>query len=552
MKHIQIVILPVLLMLAGCSMKPADIIIKNALVYTGEQPKPVKASVAIIGDRILAVGPTMAIDKYRTSRTRVIDANGRLVMPGFNDAHCHFAAGGRSLRSLSFRGINSIPKIQEMITDKINERGTDQIIYGNNYDHTLFPGGKFPTRYDLDKVSPKNPVIITRIDGHSCWVNSLTLKLCDITKKTKDPFGGVIMRDPNTGEPTGILKESAMDLLTLEGYEPLAQHDFDDIKIALQQAAQLGVTSIQTSVTFNEYEILRRLKKNDEITARINVWFSINALDTLILRNMHAGDGDELLRIGFLKIFLDGTLGSGTALFAEPYTDDSLTSGCAQYTEKDFSNLIARAHKSGFQTGTHAVGSLAVEWVLNAIDSAQHVYGDTKLRHRIEHAQVISDGDFARFAPGGVIASMQPTHCTTDLRFCEQRIGKERSNGAYAWRTLINNHAMLAFGTDWPVEPLDPMRGLYSAITRTNIETGQPEGGWFPKQRLTLQEAIHYYTVGSAYASGEENLKGTLSPGKLADIIILDRNLFAIEPEQILATNVVMTMLGGKIVYAEE
>ncbi|MBN2012239.1 amidohydrolase [candidate division KSB1 bacterium] len=552
MKQFNVLIAVFLLLSAGCSMQPADTIIINAKIYTGNSNKNFASAIAIHGDRILAVGPGLTIDKYRTNRTKIIDAQGRLLMPGFNDAHCHFASGGRSLRTLSFRGVDSIEKIQQMIADKLEESEQDEIIYGRNYDHTLFPDKKFPSRYDLDKVAPNNPVIINRVDGHSCWVNSLALKMSNITKKTKDPFGGTIVRDPKSGEPIGILKETAMDLLHVKDpYSSLSDHTINDIKLALQHAAKLGVTSIHTSSTLKELDIFKRLEKQHELTVRVYAWLPVNTLDTLVQRGIHTGDGDNMVRVGFLKCFIDGTLGSGTALFFEPYTDDPTTSGLAQYSESDFIDLIARAHKAGYQTGTHAIGSKGVHWVLNAIDSAQQIYGDKKLRHRIEHAQVIRDVDFPRFAQLGVIASMQPTHCTTDLRFCEQRIGKQRSRGAYAWRTLLNQGATIAFGTDWPVEPLDPMRGLYSAVTRINIETDEPKGGWFPEQRLTLDEAIHYYTVGSAYASFEENEKGQLVRGQLADLVMLDKDLFQIPVEEILTTGVVMTMVGGKIVYSE-
>ena len=539
-----------ILLLVGCGMQPADIIITNARIYTGNPEQAFVSALAVRGDRIVALGHPLAIDKYRTVSTQVIDAGGRLVLPGFNDAHCHFASGGRSLRSLSFRNVNSIEKIQQMIAEKVADVEDGDVIFGRNYDHTLFPGGQFPTRYDLDKVAPNNPVIIRRIDGHSCWVNSLVLKQSGITRFTKDPFGGTIVHD-RKGEPTGILKESAMNLIRLKGaYSALTENTIDDIKIALKHAAELGVTSISTSTTLKELEIYKRLRRNGELTARIYAWLPISSLDTLIAANIKTGDGDSLLRIGFLKAFIDGTLGSGTALLFAPFSDDPTTSGLAQYEEDEFNALIARAHQAGYQTGTHAIGTKGVNWVLNAIAAARHEFADKGLRHRIEHAQVIIPNDFPRFAANNVIASMQPTHCTTDLRFCERRIGRERSKGAYAWRTLIDNGAMLAFGTDWPVEPLDPMRGLYSAVTRQNIETGEPAGGWFPEQRLTLAEAIHYYTVGSAYASFEENLKGDLEAGKLADLIIVDKNLFAIEAQAILSTKVVLTMMGGRIVFS--
>jgi hypothetical protein len=256
-----------------------------------------------------------------------------------------------------------------------------------------------------------------------------------------------------------------------------------------------------------------------------------------------------MVKVGFLKAFIDGTLGSGTALMFEPFADAPGKTGLAQYPEEKFYQLVEKAQQNGYQIGVHAIGDKAVNWVLNAVERAEQKYGNKNLRHRIEHAQVIIPSDVKRFKKLGVIASMQPTHCTTDMRFCEKRIGLDRSKNAYIWKTLIDNGAWLAFGSDWPVEPLDPLRGLYSAVTRKNIEFDYPEGGWFPEQRLTLAEAIKDFTLGPAFASFEENIKGSLEVGKLADLVVLSKDLFTIPPKEILTAEVLYTILGGKIVY---
>ena len=542
----NIICILMLLLLSSCGMQPADLIITNGKIITLDDKKNMAEAIAIKGDKILALGSSLTIDKYRANTTQVIDAEKHLVLPGFIDAHCHFAAGGKSLRTLSFRGVDSIEKIQKKIATKIDELPPGAVIYGRNYDHSLFPGGKFPTKEDLDRVSPNNPVIIRRVDGHSCWVNSLVLKRSGITKKTKDPFGGEIARDPKTGKPTGILKESAMNLVQIEGQ---SQNTIEDIELALKHAVKLGITGIHTSAGLVELDMYRKLQQEEKLTVRVYAWQYLDQLDTLMELGLKQGDGDSLIRVGFLKSYIDGSLGSGTALFFKPYDDDPNTSGLAQYPEEEFRSMIAEAYKFGYQTGTHAIGSKGVNIVLNAIEYTQQLHGKKELRHRIEHAQVIIDEDFLRFADMGVIASMQPTHCTTDLRFCEQRIGTQRSKGAYAWRSLLNNDARLAFGTDWPVEPLDPMRGIYSAVTRKNIEGNFPEGGWFPEQKLSVIEAIKYYTIGSAYASFEEDIKGTLERGKLADLIILDKDILSIPPEEILTTKILYTILGGQVIY---
>lgn len=540
-------------LIMSCSMKPADLIIRNAKIVTIDDEHPTAEALAIHGNKIMAIGSDLMIDKYRTNRTEVIDAGGKLVIPGFIDAHCHFAAGGKSLRTLSFRGIDTISKIQQMVAEKISELPAGAVIYGRDYDHTLFESGEFPDKKHLNQVAPHNPVIIRRVDGHSCWVNSLVLKQANITRSTKDPFGGEIVRDKRTGTPTGILKESAMELINLDIYNaPDENNKTDDIELALKHAAQLGITGIHTSAGLEELEIYKRLNVEGKLTLRVYAWQYPEHLNTLGERGWKQGFGNDFVKVGFLKSYIDGTLGSGTALLFEPFSDDPSTSGLAQYPEAEFREMIARAHEAGFQTGTHAIGDKGVNWVLNAIEYAQQKYGVKGLRHRIEHAQIVMEQDFLRFAELGVIASMQPTHCTTDLRFCEKRIGQKRSEGAYAWRTMLDNNVHLAFGTDWPVEPLDPMRGIYSAVTRKNIETNFPEGGWFPEQKLTVPEAVKYYTMGSAFAAFEEDIKGSLTVGKLADIVILDKDIFTIEPEEILNTKAVTTIVDGKIVYQRE
>jgi len=536
-----------------CGIESADLIVNNAKIITLNNENKIAEAVAIKSDRIIAVGTNLAIDKYRGYNTVVIDARQKSVLPGFNDAHCHFVSGSQSLRTLDFRNIESIDEIKSMISKKIAELPAGTVIIGNNYDHTLFRNAQFPSRFDLDPVSPDNPVIIERVDGHSCWVNSKALKLAAIGPKTNAPFGGEIVIDKKTGQPTGILKESAMTLLNVlydANLDPALIEE--DIENGLTHANSLGLTSVQTSAGLAEYRMFEDLKKEGELTLRIYAWQYLDQLDTLQKLSIQSGDGDSLLRVGFLKSFIDGSLGSGTALLFEPYDDAPTQTGLIQYQETEFQQKISSAHEAGYQTGTHAIGDKGVNIVLNAIEYAQQQNGVKPLRHRIEHAQIVTDQDFTRFAELEVIASMQPTHCTTDLRFCEQRIGIERSKRAYAWRTFVDNNVSIAFGTDWPVEPLDPMRGIYSAITRKNIESDSPEQGWFPEQKLTLTEALKFYTVGSAYASFEEDLKGRIEPGKLADIIVLDNDLYAIEPEELLTTRVRYTIFGGKIVYEDQ
>jgi predicted amidohydrolase YtcJ len=509
---------------------------------------PFVEAVAVNGGKILAVGTTAAIKKLIGRSTQVLDVAGKLVIPGFIDAHTHFASGGRSLATLTFRGVNSIEKVKEMVAAKIKELPPGETVSGSQYDHTLFPGGNWPTREDLDKVSPNNPVVIRRVDGHSVWVNSLALKQSGITKDTKNPFGGEILRDPKTGEPTGILTEEAASLIKVK--PPRIESTLeDDIIRGLKHAAQLGLTGVHTSSSLKEIEIYKKLNAQGKLTLRVYAWLPIDGIDTYIRQGIRQGTGDEMVKAGFLKAYVDGTLGSGTALMFEPFADEPQKSGLPQIKEEDFYALIEKAHANDFQVGVHAIGDKGVNWVLNAVEKAQQKHGKKDLRHRVEHAQVIIPADVPRFKALGVIASMQPTHCTTDMRFCERRIGIERSKNAYIWRTLLENGARLAFGTDWSVEPLEPMRGLYSAVTRKSIEFDYPEGGWFPEQKLTMAETIKLYTLDAAYASFEENIKGSLEPGKLADMTVLSQDVFTIPAKEILSTEVLYTILGGKIVY---
>jgi len=507
-------------------------------------------ALAISGDRILATGSRQEIKKYIGPQTQVIDLKEGVAIPGLIDAHTHFSSGGQSLIELSFRGVDSIEKVQQMITARIKELPPGTPVFGRDYDQTLFPGQKWPDRTDLDQVSPQNPVVIERVDGHSVWLNSLALKLSGIDRNTPDPFGGEIVREKATGEPTGILKESAMNLVKVK--PSIKSSPEEDILRALNHARQLGLTGVHASTDLKELEIYKKLEKEGQLTLRIYAWLPVEEMDQCLKLGLKQGQGDEFLKIGFLKTFIDGTLGSGTALMFEPFADAPGQSGLPQYSEQEFYELIDRAYAHGFQVGTHAIGDKGVNWVLNAVEKAEKKYGQKNLRYRIEHAQVIKPEDIKRFKELGVIASMQPTHCTTDMRFCEQRIGRERSKYAYAWKSLLDSGARLAFGSDWPVEPLDPRRGLYSAVTRKNIEHDFPEGGWFPEQKLRLAEAIEGFTSGSAYASFEENLKGTLEPGKLADLTVYGLDIFNRPPKDILIAPVVYTIVGGKIVYQGE
>jgi len=530
------------------SAEKADFALIEGKIYTADAEDSFAEAVAVKTGRIVAIGTNESIAKHIGAATEVLDVQGHLVTPGFIDAHCHFEMGGESLSTLTFRGVRSVEKVQDLVAEKIKELPEGSPVFGSQFDHTLFPGQRWPTKEDLDKVSPNNPVVIQRVDGHSVWINSVALEESGITKDTPNPFGGEIVRDSETGEPTGILKESAEELIKVEKpKEGLTPEE--NIKRAINHAAMIGVTGVHTSTTLDELDILRKLDGEGLLSLRIYGWLPIDGIDRYRQMGIKRGTGTEKVRIGFLKIFVDGTISSSTALLFAPFSDEPDKSGLAQYEEEKFNALVEEAHKNGYQVGMHAIGDKAIHWALTAVERAQQKHGKKGLRHRIEHVSVLHPDDIARFEKLGVVPSMQPTHCTTDLMYCEQRFGKERCEGVYAWRSLLEAGARLAFGSDWPVEPLNPMRGLYSCVARKSIDFGIPEGGWFPGQRLTMAEAIKHFTLGSAYASHEEDIKGSLEVGKLADMVILSRDLFTIEPEEILETRVLYTILGGKIVY---
>jgi len=422
----------------------------------------------------------------------------------------------------------------------------------------MFNDRRWPSKELIDAVSPDNPVILSRADGHSVLVNSYVLKASGITKNSANPFGGEIQKDPVSGEPTGIIKEKAMDLIKTgeekseRTPEEMAERTWRGYLMALKEARELGVTSIQIPGDA-DIEIFEKLYKSGLLTTRFDFGKSLTA-DTQLLKeytillNKFPKEGDWL-RFGYLKAFIDGTLGSGTALMSEPFSDNPETSGLALMPYDEFEKMVVTADKYGFQIGVHAIGDKGNNWTLNAYEKARQLNGKRESRHRDEHAQILLPSDIPRFAGLGVIPSMQPTHCITDKNFCEKRIGSERSKNSYAWKSLADAGASLAFGTDYPVEPLNPMEGLYAAVTRKE-RLGEEGNGWYPEQKITMEEAIIYYTLGSAYAQFMEDRKGKLKTGYLADIVITENDLLTIPENEIIKTRIDYTITGGKIVYA--
>ena len=489
--------------------------------------------------------------------TRVVDLRGRLVTPGMNDAHCHLAAGGVAMLEVDLRGATSLSEIERRVRAAAAAAAPGEWITGRGWDQTRLPAaelgpGGWPTKAALDRASPDHPVYLRRVDGHTGWASSRALHLAGVDERTPDPEGGEIVRDQRGG-PTGILKEKAQILIARIVPRPGPHKVRRGIVAALDLAARSGVTSVQTEADPEDLAVYRALREEGRLTVRVYAWFplTLEVVTAFENRRERAASGDRWLRTGLLKAYADGTLGSRTAWMLEPYSDDPSTRGIRRIAPDEMDALVLAADRAGLQVAVHAIGDGANRMALDAIERAQQQTGRRGARHRIEHAQVLDQADIPRFATLGVVASMQPTHATSDMRWAEARIGRARAEeGAYSWRKLLDAGARIAFGTDFAVEPLPPVEGLYSAVTRQSREQpGTPPGGWLPSQELSLTEAIALYTAGSAYAEFQEADKGTLETGKLADLVVWDRDLFAVPPGEILQAKPVLTMVGGRAVY---
>jgi predicted amidohydrolase YtcJ len=556
-KNIPLLSIILLVMIASCGkQEKADLVIINGKLLTINKEKPLAEAVAVRGDKIIAVGTTAEIGKYiEEKKTLVINASGKLILPGFNDAHVHFGPLDPDFIELRYTTDPSV--ITEKVKTQVARSKPGQVIRGGHWEHEMFIDKKWPSKELIDKVSPDNPVLLDRADGHSVLVNSYVLKKSGITKNTPDPFGGEIQRDPLTGEPTGILKETAQDLIKLGDVKIVRSPEEENARkwqgylLAMKEARELGVTSLQNAGTA-DFEAYEKLQKEGQLTSRIDIGAPLTGDTAALLKyketeKKYPKEGDWI-RFGYLKAFADGSMGSGTALMFEPYSDSPSSSGLAMWPYEELEKMVIAADKMGFQIGIHAIGDKGNNWVLNAFAKAIEVNGKRDSRHRDEHAQTLQQSDIPRFAQFGVIPSMQPTHCITDKRFYEKRVGVERCKEAYAWKSLMDAGSILAFGTDYQVEPLNPMEGLYAAVSRKD-RLGEEGKGWFPEQKLTMEEAIRYYTFGSAYAQFMEDRKGMIKEGYLADIVIVDKDLLTIPENEIMKTKVVCTIVGGKVVY---
>ena len=536
----------------AAQLKPAaDLVIINAKVWTVDPGRPAAQAVAVLGDRIVAAGSNADVEAWRGPKTRAIDAGGKLLLPGFNDAHVHFVAGGQQLDNVQLNDVTSREEFARRIGERAKATPAGQWILGGDWDETKWDPPTLPAKDLIDPLTPNTPVFVSRYDGHMVLANSVALRLAGITAQTPDPPGGVIVRD-DKGNPTGALKDAAMDLAAKAVPQLSHEQRLRAVKRALAHAASLGVTSVQNmSAEYADIAVYNELLQRGELTARIYAAPMIMDVDDQAKIGIRHAFGGPFLRIGALKGFADGSLGSRTAYFFEPFVDQPNSRGLLSDEMQPISLMrdrMMKADAAGLQLCIHAIGDEAISTILDLYSDVAKAHGEAGRRFRIEHAQHMAAKDFARFAQLHVIASVQPYHAIDDGRWAEARIGHDRASRTYAFRTFLNHGVRLALGTDWDVAPLDPMLTLYAAVTRATLDGKNPRG-WFPEQKLTVAEAVEAYTMGSAYAEFQENEKGSITPGKLADMVLLSQDIFLIPPERIRETKVLKTFVGGKLVW---
>jgi len=540
----------------------ADVIFVHANVYTGLLSNAQFSSIgreeaiAVRGDRIQAVGKSVDMQKLKGPQTQVIDLGGHFVMPGFNDAHLHLADAGFQKLNVDLAGVKTLDEFRERLLAKVEKAKPGEWILGGGWDETTWPVKALPSRWDLDEVSAGHPVFLDRVDGHLAIANTRALQLASITIASRDPEGGKIDRDAN-GQPTGILRDTAQQAVSVVLPQPTHEKRRQAIETALADLAEQGVTSAQDySPDWQNFQIYEELEKEGKLTARISEWLPFDdSVEELHKKRDSHPQSDLMLHTGMLKGFMDGSLGGHTAALLEPYADDPKNSGLPRYEADKLNDMAKERVLAGFQLGFHAIGDKGIQMALDAFAQAEKAAREQKVkapnggddfRLRVEHAQVTTPAQITRFKELKVIASMQPSHVLTDMRWAQDRLGPKRAATSYAWSSFLNKGVTVAFGTDYPVEPVTPFRGLYAAVTRKS-ENGRQE--YFPAQKLTMDQAIAAYTTGSAFAEFEEKEKGKLAPGMLADFVVLDHDVTAASPEKVIATRVVRTVMGGKTVY---
>jgi len=527
---------------------PPTLAIVNARIWTGNAARPWATAVAVTGDRISSVGSSAEVSKLLRAApgARVIDAKGGLVTPGFIDSHVHFIDGGFRLASVQLRNAKTPADFIARLKAYAATVSPGVWITGGDWDHQNW-GGELPRRDWIDSVTRDNPVWVSRLDGHMALANSAALAAGKVTKSTREVEGGTIVRD-GSGAPTGILKDNAQGLVNAA--EPPRTPEMNDraLDAAMQYVAARGVTSVHNMGGFDDLAAFDRAHVRNKLITRIYAVTPIRQWKRLKDAIAERGRGDEWVRIGGLKGFVDGSLGSHTAAMLAPFTDTPADSGFLVEAENDLYTWASEGDKAGLQLLVHAIGDRAIRTQLGIFERVARENGPRDRRFRIEHAQHIDGGDIARFGALEVIASMQPYHAIDDGRWAEKVIGPERAKGTYAFRSLRDSGARLAFGSDWFVAPPTPLEGIYAAVTRRTLD-GKNPGGWVPEQKITVDDALRFYTVNAAYASFDESIKGSIESGKLADLVLIDRDITAVSPETIADAKILMTIVGGRIVH---
>jgi predicted amidohydrolase YtcJ len=537
----------------GTPHPAADLIVTNGRIWTGNSGQPSAEALAVIGERIVDIGGIGEIDRWRGATTRMIDAGGRRVIPGFNDAHVHFVDGGAQLERVDLKDADSPAEFARRIAERARTRPGEWIL-GGDWDDQRWSPPELPTRALIDDVTGGTPVFVTRYDGHMALANSAALGRAGVTERTPDPPGGQIVRDAN-GMPTGVLKDAAMNFVQAVVPRMTDEQRMRAITNALKHAASLGVTSVQDmNPGYDDVAAYALLASRRELTARIYAapmetgWYDQAKI------GLKRAFGSPWLRLGAVKGYADGSLGSTTAYFFQPYTDAPHTRGLLSDEMQPIENMRTRlmaADHAGLQLCIHAIGDAGISAILDIFSDIVAANGDRDRRLRIEHAQHIAAKDFDRFASMKVIASMQPYHAIDDGRWAERRIGPERIKTTYAFKTLLDRNVRLAFGTDWPVAPLNPLLGLYAATTRATLD-GRNPNGWVPEQKISIEQAVTAYTAGSSFAEFQEQDKGMLARGALADLVMLSADIFSIPPVQLKDVQVLMTIVGGAVVHQRQ
>jgi len=546
MKHFVIILF---LLVSGIGMAQNKLAFVNGKIYTVNDKQPLAESVVIENNKIIFVGSNNDAEKFIDASTEKINLQGKFMMPGFIDNHVHFLSGGFYLNGIDLRPAKSTSEFKKILKEYASTH-QGKWITGGNWDHEAWEVKDIPTKEMVDEFTSNTPILIDRFDGHMALTNSYTLKLAGITKDTESPEGGLIVKDKNTGEPTGILKDNAISLVSK--FIPASTEDeyYTALLTALDHAKQLGVTSVQDITYSNDLKAYRRAEKENKLTCRIYTRMPIESYQKLIDDEIKVPSGSDKLKMGSLKAFADGSLGSSTAWFFERYDQDTLTTGLAMdiVTNGCLEIWAMDADKNHLQISTHAIGDKANSYMLNVYENIKNKNPVWDRRFRIEHAQHVRLEDVKRFAEIGVIASVQPYHLIDDGVWAEKRIGNKRIKEAYPLKDFLDNGVKMCFGTDWTVAPLNPLLGIYAAVTRRTLDDKNPDG-WIPEQKISLEDAIKCYTINCAYASFEEDIKGTIETGKLADLIVLSEDIFSIDPIKIKDVKVEMTVFDGEVIY---